>query len=309
MLHKMETLLATTSASNFKVQLWNAITMEKVGTLEGHTGRVKAVCFSVDGLRIATGSQNKADNIRVWDARTTDFVEQFDSIGEILELEFNNESTLLLAVAYNQSLRLYSLLVWELGAKRELFNLKNRYRFESAMFGTDGLHVIAVVNETVQVFLLASQESVLSIEGIRMPRLLRHPSYCFGLFATALGGLLSVRNVLSSEILSEHASVSWATLSSLCFNSDGSKLAFSRASEVEIWDTVLNIMILKLSAAGRVDHISFSSDSDRIAVVSDHRSICQIFSIPSGVREEYFIEEFGTIIARYQHHYVGVVLM
>lgn len=86
-------------------------------------------------------------------------------------------------------------------------------------------------------------------------------------------------------------------------------LAISRHSEVEIWDTSINKILATLVAAEEVDNMSFSSESDRIAVVSDFIKVCQIFSLPSGeiVYSEEFMAGYNTAV--FQHRAVGVVLL
>ena len=51
------------------IQIWDRSTGGAVGDpLEGHTGAVKSVAFSADGLQIMSSSQD--NTIRVWDALT-----------------------------------------------------------------------------------------------------------------------------------------------------------------------------------------------------------------------------------------------
>ncbi len=52
------------TAARDGVRVWDVATGAEVLRLAGHTGRVDAVCFSRDGRRLATGS----NDVRVWDA-------------------------------------------------------------------------------------------------------------------------------------------------------------------------------------------------------------------------------------------------
>src|SRR6266567_4633767 len=48
----------------------------QLGVLKGHTGEVRAVCISIDGKRIVSGSDD--GTLRVWDAKTYKHLLTFD---------------------------------------------------------------------------------------------------------------------------------------------------------------------------------------------------------------------------------------
>lgn len=293
--------------------------MELVGTLiGGHRGRVKT-CFSGDCLRIATSSLDFKDNIRLWDAHSRDLVDCFENIGAVFELEFSCESTLLLAVATGEHFtEARTLIVWELGTKRQLLKWGGN-SIRSAIFSTDSLHIIAVVKGAIQVVSLESQDVIISCsEGMtQMPfttSLIRHPAYSFGLSATSAKDVLSVRNVCSNEVIAEYplpgSREMFLVYVKVSINSDGSKLAISQGKLVDIWEIISNAVILSFPAYGAVNYMSFNSASNRIAVVSDIEGVCQIFAIPSGEMIQCFTEGPGTCVsATYQQHSVGVVLL
>lgn len=311
-------LLAKTTIPDGKVQLWKADSMELVGTLDGHRG-VRRMCFSDDGSRIATGSHDMDDSIRVWNTQTRELVGYFHGVGHIMELQFNRAGNLLLAVSSKQigihgGYRM-ALNVWSLGTHQEIMNL-NHMSIGSAMFSTDGECVVAVFDNILRVVAIASKDTVVAhcIQGVRLISLLPHPGYCYGLLAASVEGVLSLRNVISKDDVVATFAVS-STNSRVCYNSEGSKLAISSGHGVEIWDVgadgVLVGMVVNLAATEPVYSMSFSSTSERVVVVSSAKSSCQIFAIPSGeliysTKKEK--DQSGEIIAVYQQNF-GVVLM
>jgi WD40 repeat protein len=50
-----------------EAQLWNAETLDRTHTLEGHTARVTALAFSANGKVLATGSRGE---VKLWDSQT-----------------------------------------------------------------------------------------------------------------------------------------------------------------------------------------------------------------------------------------------
>lgn len=51
-----------------QIKIWSAKTAEQIFSLDGHSDRVRSVCFSADGTRIISGSSDKT--VRIWDANT-----------------------------------------------------------------------------------------------------------------------------------------------------------------------------------------------------------------------------------------------
>ena len=50
------------------IKIWDATTLQEVGTLEGHTNYVYSVAVFPDGSKIVSGSGDKT--IKIWDATT-----------------------------------------------------------------------------------------------------------------------------------------------------------------------------------------------------------------------------------------------
>merc|ERR1712023_317767 len=60
------------------IKIWDATTLQEVGTLEGHTSYVTSVAVFPDGSKIVSGSGDKT--IKIWDATTLQLVSKlFDN--------------------------------------------------------------------------------------------------------------------------------------------------------------------------------------------------------------------------------------
>jgi len=58
--------LVASASSDATVRLWDSATGAARGTLEGHSGGVRAVVFSPDGKLVASASDYKT--VRLWDS-------------------------------------------------------------------------------------------------------------------------------------------------------------------------------------------------------------------------------------------------
>ena len=63
-------LLASVSAQDDALGLWDAKTSRHIKTLTGHTDEVRSVSFSPDGDTIASGSGTSDKTVRLWDTKT-----------------------------------------------------------------------------------------------------------------------------------------------------------------------------------------------------------------------------------------------
>ena len=60
--------LASSSANNPRILIWNVVQGGLIGTLSGHSSPVRTCAWSPDGALVVTGSQH--GTVRLWDART-----------------------------------------------------------------------------------------------------------------------------------------------------------------------------------------------------------------------------------------------
>jgi WD40 repeat protein len=89
------TRLATGSwADGHNVRVWDVATARSLQVMAGHEGEVRAIAWSADGKRLATGS--RAHDARIWDAQTGAQLHAFTGQeGRVTSVAFSPDGTLL----------------------------------------------------------------------------------------------------------------------------------------------------------------------------------------------------------------------
>jgi WD40 repeat protein len=76
------------------VQLWDAVTRAVLQTLEGHSGSVWSVAFSLNSKQVVSGSSNKM--VWLWDAVTGAALQTLEGhLGSVRSVAFSPNSKLL----------------------------------------------------------------------------------------------------------------------------------------------------------------------------------------------------------------------
>ncbi len=106
--------IVSTSNDN-KVRVWNVKEKRILATLDKHTSEVKAVAYSSDGSKFATGS---SEAIAVWDAQNYQLV-QFIPAQNITGLAWDNTSSQVCGVSETDFIK-----IWEVSTGKELQKLQ-----------------------------------------------------------------------------------------------------------------------------------------------------------------------------------------
>jgi len=75
------------NTEDFAIHLWDVASGQSLGTLNGHTGIVWGVAFSLDGKLLASVSSDKT--AKVWDWRTGTVIKSLDFPGEVVSVSFS----------------------------------------------------------------------------------------------------------------------------------------------------------------------------------------------------------------------------
>jgi hypothetical protein len=115
------------------MKVWDARTGQELLTLQGHTSLVTSVCFSPDGQRLATGSWDRT--AKVWDARIGQEVLALQGrTGTVLSVCFSPDGQRLATGRYDRTTQ-----VWDVRTGQQLLTLKGHTQpVTSVCFSRDG---------------------------------------------------------------------------------------------------------------------------------------------------------------------------
>jgi len=101
------TMLASGSEDQ-TVRLWDASTSQCLETLQGHSGRVKSVAFSLQGTTLASGSEDSS--VRLWDTRTHQCLRTLQGhTDQVNSITFSPDECLLASGSDDQTVRLWDV--------------------------------------------------------------------------------------------------------------------------------------------------------------------------------------------------------
>jgi hypothetical protein len=121
-----------TATGNLRtVTLWAADGKTKIATFAGHSGAVRALAFSPDGKRLASGDER--GNLRVWDLDTASLDRQFPGLsGPVTGLSYSADGRFLAAIANGK------FKAWQIDGAREVLSQDS---VSSYAFAPDGKRI------------------------------------------------------------------------------------------------------------------------------------------------------------------------
>ncbi len=218
---------------------------QRIITLDGHADYVRALGYSFDGSRIATGSRD--GSAKIWDAATGRELHTMTTRSGIAWVAFSPDGSQIATAGADGATRM-----WSTETGKDLFVLRGHDALVlNAVFSLDGtLLATGSEDETVRIWDLAAGKELF---------ILSHPGSVYGVafspdgkrLATASSAaIIKVWDVTSgNELLSFTAHAD--SIVSISFSPDGTRFATaSRDGTAKLWDAASGQELLTLQGSG-----------------------------------------------------------
>ncbi len=240
-------------------------------TCYGHANPVTSVCFSPDGARLATGSED--NTVKLWDAVTGDELHTFkEHTRRVTSVCFSPDGARLATGSEDNTVKL-----WDAVTGDELRTLKGHIDYvTSVCFSPDGVRIATGSGDnTVKLWDAVTGDELRTLKG--------HKDYVTSACFSPDGARLATGSgdktvklwdaVTGDELRTLTGHKDYVT--SVCFSPDGARLATgSEDNTVKLWDAVTGDELCTLT--GHIDYVTsvcFSPDGVRIATGSEDNTV------------------------------------
>jgi len=249
-------------------------------TLKGHTDCVNSVCYSPDGMRLASGSQDRT--LKMWDAASGEETLTLKGhTGGITGVCFSPDGKRLASGSQDGTVK-----VWDVASGQEAFTLEGHAGgITGVCFSPDGKRLASSAEDrTVRVWDLSRRPAGDQID-LNPPVLTLRAhtrevlSVCFSrdgkrLASASKDGTVKVWDVASgNEPLTFKGHTTWVT--SIAFSPDGKRIASTSLDRTaKVWDAMTGEVFLTFKGHERAPcSICFSPDGTRLASAAQDQTV------------------------------------
>jgi WD40 repeat protein len=246
-------------------------------TYRGHTGEVMSVCFSPDGKRLATASEDQT--VKVWDAHSGQECRTLRGHGRAVNgVTFRPDGKRLASASDDQTVK-----VWELATGKVTLTLQGHTgAVYSVAFSSDGKRLASAAQDmTVKVWDPTTGQKTLSLQGHidGVHRAVFSPNgKC--LASASEDGTAKVWDLATGQERFALQGQAGDRFCSVAYSPDGRRLATaSNAGEVKVWDAATGQEGLTLQGQMEgvnpewVGSVAFSPDGHRLASASEDGTV------------------------------------
>ena len=242
------------------IVILDGITGSQAAGFSGHKRWVRSVAFSLDGVFLASGSEDKT--VKLWDIQTGGVIRTFlGHNGYILSISISADSTMIASGSADETIRLWNV---QKGECHSLIKQSNWVDYV-IFFPTCSQYLIAQSQGQFQQW---------DINGHQIEPQYTGHNFAFSpdgtQFALCNESTVTIQNTKSRAIVAEvHAE---SNLECCCFSPDGRLIAASINTTAYVWDITSSIPCLIETFIGHTEKITslvFSSPSTLISMSID----------------------------------------
>ena len=265
-------------ATSIGIEIFDAESLSRQKFLQGHSGRVLSACFSPDGTKLASGSEDTT--ITIWDVATGNELATLWGHSKLVNsVSFSPDGTKLASGSLDRAIK-----IWDVEENIEIATLSgHRYRVNSLCFSPDGTMLASSGPGGIKLWDITKYDEIATIEG--------HKGDSMGVYRVIFSpdGTKLVSSAYDIKVWDVEKCVEIASfpeakegrlpITSISFSPDGSKLA---DSTIRLWDPINGIELAKLTeqAAGVV---SFSPDGDRLISGSSYDGTIRVWNVSKSI--------------------------